>query len=142
MALPTSAAAIYDRLTNDATLFAALGTYTLAGGAQQPAIAVLRQHERLPEGTTTEGVEVVITAIPAFSPELLLTGETRLLPSWEIRCILWSGATDQLVAVTQRVIALLPGCTSQFIAAPPGDTLGVLDQTVIRWQDVATSTEA
>jgi hypothetical protein len=133
MTLPATAQAIYDRLLADATIAAALGTYTLADGTSRPAIAVLARNETLPPGTTPVGIEMVITAVPAFAPRVLLGEETLINPTWRIYVMGWQSAA-QLQAVAERVIALLPGATATSLDGnAPGEGIGVIDQVIIRW---------
>jgi hypothetical protein len=133
MTLPATAEAIYDRLLADATIAAALGTYTLPNGTTRPAIAVLARNETLPPGTTAAGIELVIQRVPGFGPQVLLTEETLTNPTWRIYVMGWQTAA-QLQAVAQRVIALLPGATATSVDGDaPGEGIGVLDQVVIRW---------
>jgi len=133
MTLPATAQAIYDRLLADATIAAALGTYTLADGTSRPAIAVLARNETLPPGTTAVGIEMVITAVPAFAPRVLLGEETLINPTWRIYVMGWQSAA-QLQAVAERVIALLPGATATSLDGnAPGEGIGVIDQVIIRW---------
>jgi hypothetical protein len=131
--LPATAAAIYDLLTADATISAALGVYTLANGTQQPAAAVLAANEKLPEGTVADGIELVITAVPRNAERVLLTTETLTNPTWRIYVMGWQSAA-QLRTVADRVVALLPGATSVNVDGDaPGSGIGVIDQIVIRW---------
>jgi len=133
MALPTTAQGMYDLLVADATIAAALGTYTLADGTTRPAIAVLAANEHLPEGTTAVGIELVITAVPGFAPRVLLSNETLTNPTWRIYVMGWQSITS-LQAVAERVMALLPGATAASVEGDaPGSDIGVLDQVVIRW---------
>jgi len=133
MALPTTAQAIYDRLMADAAIAAALGVYRLPGGTTAPAMAVLAANEQLPQGTTPEGIEIVITAVPRLAEQLLLTSETLTNPTWRIYVSGWQSAA-QLQAVAGRVVALLPGATSVSIEGDaPGQGIGVIDQIVVRW---------
>ena len=132
MPLPATAQDIYDVLLADATIAAALGTYTLADGTSRPAIAVLAANESLPPGTTAVGIELVITAVPGFAPSL--TQEATLPnPTWRIHVMGWQSAA-QLQTVAQRVMALLPGATAASVEGDaPGDGIGVIDQVVVRW---------
>jgi len=133
MALPTTAEAIYDLLLADAAIAAALGDYTMADGTTQPAIAVLATNETLPPGTTAVGIELVITAVPRFGPQVLLTEGTLTNPTWRIYVMGWQSAA-QLQVVAERVIALLPGATANSVDGDaPGEGIGVIDQVVIRW---------
>jgi hypothetical protein len=133
MALPTTAQAIYDRLLADAVIAAALGTYTLANGTSRPAIAVLARNETLPPRTTAVGIEMVITAVPGFAPQVLLGEETLTNPTWRIYVMGWQSAA-QLQAAAERVIALLPGATATSVDGDaPGEGIGVVDQVIIRW---------
>ena len=133
MTLPATAEAIYDRLAADATIAAALGTYTLANGTSRPAIAVLAANESLPPGTITEGIELVITRVPGFASRVLLTTETLPNPTWRIYVMGWQSAA-QLQAVAQRILALLPGASATPIDGDaPGKGIGVLDQVVVTW---------
>lgn len=132
-ALPATAAAIHDLLLADQTLAAALGVYTFPGGTTRPAMAVLMANEQLPPGTTVDGIEVVITAIPRGSEQLLLTGGTLTNPTWRLYVSGWQTAAA-LQTVLNRIIALLPGATSaQIEGDAPGEGIGVVDQVVVRW---------
>lgn len=136
MALPTTAQGIYDLLAADAVVALALGTYTPRGGTSLPAIAVVRRNESLPEGMTVTGLEVVIMANPDYSTQALLTGETALNPQFRLYISEWSPASGLLAlqALTQRIIALLPGCRAVPIGGDPqGQGLGLLDQYAISW---------
>jgi hypothetical protein len=133
--LPATAEQIYDLLTADPVVSAALGSYTSPTGATGPAVAVLAANERLPEGTTASGIEVVITRVPGFAPRVLME-ETSTNPTWRIYVMGWKTAA-QLQAVAERIIALLPGATAAAVPGDaPGDGIGVLDQVVIRWTNV------
>ncbi len=135
MTLPATAEQIYDLLTADPVVSAALGSYTSPTGATGPAVAVLAANERLPEGTTASGIEVVITRVPGFAPRVLME-ETSTNPTWRIYVMGWKTAA-QLQAVAERIIALLPGATAAAVPGDaPGDGIGVLDQVVIRWTNV------
>lgn len=131
--LPATAQAIYDLLVADSTIAAALGTYTLPTGATGPAIAVLAANEKLPEGTTATGIEVVITAVPRNAEQALLTTETFLNPTWRLYVMGWQSITS-LQTVANRIVALLPGAKSTPIDGDaPGSGIGVIDQVVITW---------
>jgi hypothetical protein len=134
MTLPATAQDIYDLLLADATIAAALGTYTLADGVTTgPAISVLAGNETLPPGTTAEGVEITITEIPGYAPQVLLSEETLLNPTYRIYVMGWQSIAG-LRAIAERVIALLPGATAANVEGDaPGDGIGVIDQVVIRW---------
>jgi hypothetical protein len=132
-ALPATAAAIHDLLLADTALAGALGTYRLAAGATVPAIAVLASNEQLPPGTTVEGIEVVITAVPTFGPQVLLTAETLTNPTWRIYISGWQTAAA-LQTVTERVMALLPGAFASVLEGDAqGQGIGVIEQRIIRW---------
>ena len=136
MTLPTTAQELYDLLTADAVVAAALGTYTPRSGTAIPAIAVVRRNESLPEGVSVAGLEVVIMANPDYNTETYVTGETGLNPQFRLYVSEWSPASGMtaLQALTQRIIALLPGCRAVPIGGDPaGEGLGVLDQYAIAW---------
>jgi len=136
MALPTTAQELYDLLVGDAVVAAGLGTYTPRGGSAIPAIAVVRRNESLPEGVVVTGLEVVILNNPDYSTEAMLTGEQALNPQFRLYISEWSPASGMLAlqALTQRIIALLPGCRAVPIGGDaPGQGLGVLDQYAIAW---------
>ena len=142
MPLPATAQAIYDRLAADATVAAALGTYTLADGTSRPAIAVLAANEHLPPGTVAEGIELVISAVPGFANRPLLTTETLPNPTWRIYVMGWQSAA-QLQAVAQRILALLPGAKASDVPGDaPGSGIGVLDQVVITWTNPTVAVAA
>lgn len=130
---PTTAAAIHDLLLADATIAAALGTYTFPNGATRPAVAVLAAGEQLPPGTTVDGIELVITAVPRHAERLLLSGGVLTNPTWRIYVTGWRSIAS-MQPVVNRIVLLLPGATSSGIDGdPPGEGIGVVDQVVIRW---------
>jgi hypothetical protein len=142
MALPKTAQELYDLLVGDAVVAAALGTYTPRGGTAIPAIAVVRRNESLPEGLAVTGLEVVILNNPEYTTEAMLTGEQSLNPQFRLYISEWSPASGLLAlqALTQRIIALLPGCRAMAISGdqrgqgdPNGQGIGVLDQYAIAW---------
>jgi hypothetical protein len=136
MTLPTTAQELYDLLAGDAVVAQALGTYTPRGGTAIPAIALVRRNESLPEGVAVAGLEVVILANPEYAPQAMLTGEQALNPQFRLYISEWSPASGLLAlqALTQRIIALLPGCRAVPIGGdPPGQGLGVLDQYALSW---------
>lgn len=140
MPLPATAQDIYDLLLADATIAAALGAYTLADGVTtRPAISVLAANETLPPGTTAVGVEITITEIPGYSPQVLLDEETLLNPTYRIYVMGWQSVAG-LRAIAERVIALLPGATAANVEGDaPGDGIGVIDQVVVRWTNPVVS---
>jgi hypothetical protein len=140
MPLPATAQDIYDLLLGDATIAAALGAYTLADGVTtRPAISALAANETLPPGTTAVGVEITITEIPGYAPQLLLDEETLLNPTYRIYVMGWQSVAG-LRAIAERVIALLPGATAASIEGDaPGDGIGVIDQVVVRWTNPVVS---
>ena len=136
MTLPTTAQELYDLLAADAVVSAALGTYTPRSGTTIPAIAVVRRNEALPEGVAVAGLEVVIMANPDYATEAFATGETALNPQFRLYVSEWSPSGDftALQLLTQRIIALLPGCRAVPIGGdPPGRGIGVLDQYALSW---------
>jgi hypothetical protein len=146
---PTNAQGIYDLLVGDVTIAQGLGTYRLANGAEMPAIAVLGANQRLPEGTTVTGIEVVIQSMPTLSPEWLLGYGYRNRPTWRIYVVQW-GMGD-LQGMAERVIALLPGAGASSLvsgtavggmAKVPGDDIGVMDQVVVTWSNDSTVVSA
>jgi hypothetical protein len=85
---------------------------------------------------------VVIMANPDYAPQSLLTGEQALNPQFRLYISEWSPASGLLAlqTLTQRIIALLPGCRAVPIGGdqrgqgdPNGHGLGVLDQYAIAW---------
>lgn len=142
MSLPVSSQAIYDLLIADATIAAALGTYTLADGTTMPAISVLSANEQLPPGTTVNGIEVVISGKPGFAPKLLLTAEVLTNPTWRVYIMGWQTIVN-LQAVAERVFCLLPGAAVSTIQGDgtasdvpgeaPGEGIGIIDQVVVTW---------
>jgi len=136
MSLPTTAQELYDLLVGDAVVSAALGAYTPRDGDAIPAIAVVKRNEALPEGVTVAGLEVVIMANPDYATQAMLTGETGLNPQFRVYISEWSPASGLLAlqALTQRIIALLPGCRAVPIGGDhPGRGIGVLDQYALSW---------
>lgn len=133
MSLPLTAQDIYDLLAGDATIAAALGTYSLPNGVTMPAIGAFAANEKLPEGTIVDGIEVTITQVPGFAPRVLLTDETLTNPTWRVYLVGWQSAAT-LQAVAERVIALLPGAQASSVPGDaPGSGIGVMDQVVITW---------
>jgi hypothetical protein len=140
MTLPATAQDIYDRLVADEFVSDRLGVYTFPDGSQIPAIAVLGAHEKLPPGTIADGLEVTITAMPLYGPQLLYDGVLSN-PEWRIYVVAWQSAAD-LQAVTERIMVLLPGAKATPLQADaPGEGLGVLNQVVITWTNVAAVLE-
>lgn len=137
MALPTTGQEIYDVLLADPVIAAALGTYSIPAAAGpptvRPAIGVFFANEKLPEGTVADGIEISITRMPGYAPQLLIGDETMLNPTWRVYVVGWQSAAT-LQAVAERVIALLPGATDEPIPGDaPGDGIGVMDQVAITW---------
>ena len=142
MALPTSAQDIYDLLVADEAISEALGVYLLPGGDTIPAISVLAANEQLPAGTTPGGLEIVITAMPGYSPQPLLSFETLLRPTWRIYVVAWE-SLGELQTVTERIMALLPGATASSLQGdPPGEGIGLIDQAVITYTNPCAVVEA
>ena len=141
MALPTTAQAIHDLLLADTALAAALGTILLPGAATAiPGIAVLKRNERLPEQSILTGVCVIISGGFAPKPQVMLTGETAVNPSWRIYVGDWGGGDPgDLETVALRVIANLPGCSYGDLPAAgasvvgEGREVGLVDQVPINW---------
>ena len=133
MTLPTTAQDIYDLLTADSVISDALGAYSIPGGDILPAISVFAGGDGLPSGTVTDGLEIVISALPGYAPQVLLTEESLTNPTWRLYVVAWS-SLGALQAVAERIITLLPGAScTQLQKDAPGEGLGVMDQVVIRW---------
>ena len=142
MTAPTTAQEIYDLLVGDDAISDELGTYSLASGDSLPAISVLAKGDSLPAGTVTDGIEITITAVPNYGPQVLLSDETLLNPTWRVYVLAW-GQLGAMQAVTERIVALLPGATTSTPRAdPPGEGLGVMEQVVIRWTNPSVVVEA
>lgn len=147
MTLPATAQAIYDLLVADETISDGLGTYTFADGNQVPAIAALFDHEHLPPGTLVEGIEITITRMPLYGPQTLLSGGLLTNPNFRIYVVAWQ-SPGTLQAMTERVLALLPGSTARQPSAgrdsanPPGAGLGLTDQVVVSWTNPTAFVEA
>lgn len=142
MTLPATAEAIYDLLTADAALLAALGTYSVPGvSGTRPAVAVLRDGESLPQGTEPTGVELVIRKASEYDPQLLYDGQL-LRPPFRLYVVQWAVATGgalSIDAVVRRVLALLPGARAASPGVPEGFGDAGLDQVVISWTNPVTS---
>ncbi len=89
MTAPTTAQEIYDLLVGDDAISDELGTYSLASGDSLPAISVLAKGDSLPAGTITDGIEITITAVPNYGPQVLLSDETLLNPTWRVYVLAW-----------------------------------------------------
>lgn len=141
MSTITTAQGLYDLLAADATIAAALGTYTLPDGTVRPAIGVFFANEKLPEGTISDGIEVSITALPGYATQALQE-EVATNPTWRIYVVGWqSGA--QLQAVAERILFLLPGATASTVPGDaPGSGIGVMDQVVVTWTNPAVAVTA
>jgi hypothetical protein len=132
MALPTTAAELFDLLMADEAIADGLGTYTFKDGTTAPAMVPLFASQSLPPGTTVEGIEVSITRQPMYGPQALYSG-VLLNPTFRIYVAAW-GAADTLQVMAERVMALLPGATARAMEGdPPGEGIGVVDQVVVAW---------
>lgn len=132
MALPTTAAELFDLLMADETISDGLGTYTFADGTTAPAMVPLFAGQTMPAGTTVDGIEISISRLPMYGPQALYDG-VLLNPTFRIYVAAW-GAADTLQAMAERVMALLPGATARAMEGdPPGDGIGVVDQVVVAW---------
>lgn len=141
MALPTTAAELFDLLMADETISDGLGTYTFKDGETAPAMVPLFSGERLPAGTVIDGIEITITRLPLYGPQALYSG-VLLNPTFRIYVAAW-GAADTLQAMAERVMAMLPGATARAIEGdPPGDGIGVVDQVVVAWTNVTAVVSA
>ena len=141
MALPTTAAELFDLLMADETISDGLGTYTFKDGETAPAMVPLFSGESLPAGTVIDGIEIAITRLPLYGPQALYSG-VLLNPTFRIYVAAW-GAADTLQTMAERVMALLPGATARAIDGdPPGDGIGVVDQVVVAWTNVTAVVSA
>ncbi|MEB3169338.1 MAG: hypothetical protein VKK97_11495 [Synechococcaceae cyanobacterium] len=132
MALPTTAAELFDLLMADETISDGLGTYTFKDGTTAPAMVPLFAGESLPPGTTIDGIEISISRLPLYGPQALYDG-VMLNPTFRIYVAAWGDAST-LQAMVERVMALLPGATGRSIEGDkPGAGLGVIDQVVVAW---------
>ena len=141
MALPVTAAELFDLLMADEVISDGLGSYTFADGTVLPAMAPVFAGQSLPPGTQVEGIEISISRMPLYGPQP--TYESVLTnPTFRIYVAAWSAA-DTLQAMAERVMALLPGATSRAIEGdPPGDGIGVIDQVVVAWTNVTAVVSA
>jgi hypothetical protein len=141
MALPATAAELFDLLMADEAIADGLGTYTFKDGTTAPAMVPLFAGESLPPGTTMDGIEVSISRLPMYGPRTLYSG-VLLNPTFRIYVAAW-GAADTLQAMAERVMALLPGATARAMDGdPPGEGIGVIDQVVIAWTNVTAVVSA
>lgn len=141
MALPTTAAELFDLLMADETISDGLGTYTFKDGETAPAMVPLFSGEQLPPGTTIDGIEITISRLPLYGPQALYSG-VLLNPTFRIYVAAW-GAADTLQAMAERVMALLPGATARAMEGdPPGEGIGVIDQVVVAWTNVTAVVSA
>jgi hypothetical protein len=135
MALPATAAELFDLLMADEAIADGLGTYTFKDGTTAPAMVPLFAGEQLPPGTKVDGIEVSITRLPLYGPRATYDS-VMLNPTFRIYVAAWSNA-DTLQAMAERVMALLPGATARTIEGdPPGEGIGVIDQVVVAWTNV------
>lgn len=132
MALPTTAAELFDLLMGDETISEGLGAYTFKDGTTTPAMVPLFAGESLPAGFTIDGIEITISRLPLYGPQALYDG-VLLNPTFRIYVAAWGDAST-LQSMAERVMALLPGATARAMDGdPPGDGIGVVDQVVIAW---------
>lgn len=132
MPLPTTAAELFDLLAADTAISDGLGTYAFPDGTTQPAMVPVFSNENLPPGTRIDGIEITITRMPLYGPQPTYSS-VLLNPTFRIYIAAWGDAST-LQAMTERVMALLPGATSRSIEGDkPGSGLGLIDQSVVAW---------
>ena len=95
-----------------------LGDYTLANGAQTPAISVRAAGESLPPNTTVTGMEVVILREPELVPVRQYSRE-QAFSRWTLYLVDWSGDTS-LQEVGGVLISQYPGSNAVSINVPRG----------------------
>ena len=131
---PTSGQVIYDTLAADATLTAALGTYTFKNGNQLPSMTVLTPGTDLPMLSKIEGVEVVIHDTGNIETNPDITGGVRNSILFQVFVICWKGATGaDMLAVSELICShFLESRATQTVAAADGVGAAVQTKVVIR----------
>ena len=134
--LPTTAEGIYDLLAADEALVAMLGTYLFPDAEEPiPALAVLLPMEEHPEGTVSEGLEVVINRVPEGGDEPFMTGGGEVGGTFRLYVTQWTpgeGGAYQIEPALRRIRQLLPGAQWRDNTLPDG--LGGLAQMAVTWE--------
>ena len=95
-----------------------LGTYTLANGAQTPAVAVRATGEPMPTGTKVSGVELILRRNPDLEPVAAYQQE-QSLRKWRVFLVDWQG-TNNLDQLAGRIVYSYPGTEVQTVLVPEG----------------------
>jgi hypothetical protein len=95
-----------------------LGVYTLANGAETPAIAVRAVGERSLPGTTVTGIELIIIRDPDLEP-IDQYSSPAALRTWTLYLVDWDNNQD-LEGPAARILEHYPSTTIAQVVVPEG----------------------
>ncbi len=116
----------------DAEFMSFVGRYHFDATTNVDAIAILAGNEQVPGVDKIEGLEVIISRVPAMSSNALIgDGCTPRSKTWKIYLVQYSGGLpNAAVEAADRLAQLCPGASYSNVGGGYGEIAG-LDQVVV-----------
>ena len=118
-------------LQGDAAFMAQVGTYNFTDGFTAPAITVLGANEHVDGLSDVEGVEVVISRVPATTSRPLYSGCIQPEKSWQIYLVAYDTG-PQVVMAADLLLARYPGSSYSSLGAGTLPEIAGTEQIVVK----------
>lgn len=115
-----------------------LGTATLDGGAQVPALFVRNTGDDV--NPSVEGLELVIRPLPVDADNQPVYGGAAIETTWQAYLIQWASGQYTITTAHQRLLHGLRNV--QLIPVPTPDNAAVLEQISIKLPDTSYASQA
>jgi hypothetical protein len=129
---PTSAQAIYEALSADATFTALLGTYDFRSGSELvTALSIVSAGQDMPAVRNVSGLECIIQDAGESVAQDYLTGVPDIVTTWSLFLVAWEPSKgSDLQSATDHLLKRFVGARAvQTVAASDG--LGALVQNKV-----------
>ncbi len=129
---PTSAQAIYEVLSADATFVALLGTYNFrSGSGLVTALSIVSAGQDMPAVRNVSGLECIVQDAGESTTQDYLTGAPDIITTWSLFLVAWEPSKgSDLQSATDHLLRRFVGARAvQTVAASDG--LGALVQNKV-----------
>ena len=96
-----------------------IGTYTLLGGSEIPAVYVVGR-QSVPKEWKVKGLEVTMREFPELAPRAPLGGTVKVNQLWEIVLVQYTPSSNTLALAMDRMVRRFPDATPRYF---PGDDI-------------------